>query len=295
MWIKPVVLVAFLLSLFILSVNGDRTIGFSQGFAANAKNDVFVLGIFPRRNTKVTINLFQPLANYLSKKLGKRVVINTSRNFASFWKGVMENRYDLVHYNQYHYVISHEKSQYSVIAKNEEFGEDTIAGSILVRKDSGIKNIRDLKGKTISFGGGPKAMQSYITPLYYLRRAGIDEGDYGKYFAKNPPNAIMSVYFKQSDAAGSGDKVLDLPMVSEVIEKDELMFLVRGEQLPHLPWAVSPTVPDDLRFKIQTILTELNKSEEGKLVLERAKLTGINKAVDSEYDRHREIIDAVYH
>jgi len=294
MRVRPIVKVVVLSLLWVLTINEQSLIGFSSVQAANATKDALTLGIFPRRNTNVTVKLFNPLAEHLTKQLGKRVIIKTSRNFSTFWKEILNGRYDIVHYNQYHYITSRDKIGYKVIAKNEEFGEDTIAGSILVRKDSGIKKLSDLKGKTISFGGGSKAMQSYILPLFFLREAGLTEQDYGSIFAKNPPNAIMSVYFRQADAAGSGDKVLDLPMVTEIIHKDELRFLVRGEQLPHLPWAVSPKIGRTMRLKIQDTLTSLAKTPQGQRVLNHAKLTGINRATDAEYDKHREIIKSVF-
>ncbi|MGD8639645.1 MAG: PhnD/SsuA/transferrin family substrate-binding protein [Gammaproteobacteria bacterium] len=166
------------------------------------------MGVFPRRNAKVTMKLFNPIAKYLSRKLGREVELVISKDFESFWEGVTEQRYDLVHYNQYHYLESHKKYGYQVIAKNEEFGSSRISGVITIRVDSGIRSVLDLKGKKIVFGGGPKAMMSYIVPTYLLREGGLRAGDYEEAFARNPPNAILSAYFRQSAAAGAGRPML---------------------------------------------------------------------------------------
>ncbi len=253
-----------------------------------------VMGIFPRRNATITIKLFKPMAQYIGKQLGQKIKLVTSKNFETFWLGIENRQYDIVHYNQYHYVVSHSGQGYQVILKNNEFGKSTIAGSLIVRVDSGINTVKDLKGKKIVFGGGPKAMQSYIVTTFLLRNAGLNAGDYTEGFAKNPPNAIFSSYYKQSDAAGAGDKVLNLSMVKKRIDVNQLKYLVHGEQLPHLPWAVNRDMNPELKLKIQTIMSNLSQSNDGKNILKNAHLTGIEIAKDNEYDQHRAIIHSVY-
>jgi phosphonate transport system substrate-binding protein len=172
---------------------------------------------------------------------------------------------------------------------NEEFGRANIAGAIAVRVDSGIGSVRDLKGTKIVFGGGPKAMMSYIVPTYILRRAGLKAGDYQEEFAKSPPNAILSTYFKQSNAAGVGDIVLQLPSVKSICNTGKLKELAVSESLAHLPWSVRGDMPAKLKAKIQAILTNMHKTAKGKSILEHAGLTNLVMARDPDYDRHREI------
>ena len=152
------------------------------------------MGVFPRRPVAKTYKSFKPLAEKLSKALGEPVKLVVAKNFKEFWKGAQSGKYDIVHYNQYHYLLSHKAKGYKVIDVNEEFGSDRIAGSIIVRKDSGINAINDLKGKTILFGGGKKAMGSYIAPTSILIKAGLVAGkDYTVKFSKNPPEKIIQI------------------------------------------------------------------------------------------------------
>lgn len=257
-------------------------------------DNALVLGIFPRRNAAVTIKLFRPMAEYLSAELQRDVQIKTNKNFNIFWDELKAEKFDIVHFNQYHYVVARKEFGYEVILKNEEQNQATIAGSVLVRKDSGLKTIADLKGRKIVFGGGPKAMQSYIVATYLLRQGGLQAGDYVEEFAKNPPNAIMSAYYHQADAAGSGDGVLMLPVVRQKIDINQMHFLVRGEQLPHLPWAIRKDLPWELRLQIQRLLIDLKNHDKGRAILKKARLTGLRLATDPEYNPHREIIHAVY-
>ena len=83
-----------------------------------------VMGVFPRRNATTTIKLFTPVTEYLSEKLGREVQLETAKDFRSFWQKVLLQRYDIVHFNQYHYIKTHDKKIYRAILQNEEFGKN---------------------------------------------------------------------------------------------------------------------------------------------------------------------------
>ena len=261
---------------------------------AHAKESPLRLGIFPRRNIKITYKLFAPMARYLSQQLGQEVVLETTKSFPEFWRNVQQRRYDIVHFNQYHYILSHQSYGYDVVAANKELNSSTIAGSLIVRKDSGINQVSDLKGKTILFGGGRRAMQSYISATWLLRKGGLQVGDYIEKFAVNPPNTIISTFFKRADASGSGDAVMRLDNVRKRIDISQLKFLAKTEQMVHLPWAVRNDLPVELKLKIQTVLTKLSSTSEGKKVLSSANLDGLLAVVDSDFNKHRKIITDVY-
>jgi len=253
-----------------------------------------ILGIFPRRNVKLTYNLFSPMTKYLSEQLGQEVKIETAKSFKQFWANVKQRRYDIVHFNQYHYIVSHDAYNYDVIAVNKELGEAKISGSLIVRKDSGINNILDLKGKTILFGGGKRAMQSYISATWLLRKGGLKEGDYIEKFAINPPNTIISTFFKRADGSGSGDAVMKLDNVRNRIDISQLKFLAKTKPMVHLPWALKRELPNELKLKIQNLLENLHNNSEGIKVLKAANLDALVPVKDSDFDGHREIITDVY-
>jgi phosphonate transport system substrate-binding protein len=256
-----------------------------------AADDPLIMGVFPRRNAAETTKLFTPMADYLGEQLGRKVNLVTARDFDSFWQGVTEQRYDVVHYNQYHYIRS--AQNYQVIAHIEEFGKSTISGVIYARKDSGITALAQLRGRTVLFGGGEDAMISYIANRYLLLQAGLKKDDFKSLFAVNPPNSVLALHRRQSDAAGAGDGVLELPQVRKAINPDELIVLAVSAPLLQLPVAVKRTMPAKQRASVQSILVNLKNSEAGKRVLNSAVLTGMGTAVDKDYDPHRQIVRAV--
>jgi phosphonate transport system substrate-binding protein len=256
-----------------------------------AADDSLIMGVFPRLTATDTTKRYAPLANYLSERLGRKVTLVTSRDFPSFWSGIDEQRYEIVLFNQYHYIRS--AKTYQVIAHNKEFGKSTIAGVLYVRKDSGITDLTQLRGRTVLFGGGEDAMIGYIAPVYMMLQAGLKREEFRSQFAVNPLNSVIGVYRKQADAAGSGDMVVGQSAVANAINFDELTALAVSEQLLHLPWAVKRTMPVQLRESIRSILIDLENNDAGKEVLKAAVLTGIGKADDKDYEPHRRMVRAV--
>ena len=249
---------------------------------ADDETKVLTIGIFPRRNTEVTAKIFTPLASYLSEKLKIKVKLETASDFATFWQRVSQKRYDLVHYNQYHYIRSHAEFGYQVILKNEEFGHDRIAAAILVRKDNDIKTLSDLKGKIIVFGGGKKAMISYIATTNLLRRAGLNQGDYFEQFSLTPPKAVIATYYRQAAAAGASNYVLELPRLQKEIDTTKMVYLAKSDSYAHLPWATSNKVSPKLQGQLQFLLSDLKSHAAGKKILTQARLTDLKIARDEE-------------
>jgi len=254
--------------------------------------DKLTLGIFPRLKATETVTTYQPLATYLSERLGQPVVLVTSKDFDAFWQGVKAQRYDIVHYNQYHYI--HSAHNYRVIAHQQEFGRQAVAGALFVRTDSGITDLKQLRGKTIIFGGGRDAMMSYIAPRYLLMQAGLGENQFKTEFAVNPPNALLALYHRQADAAGGGDILIDLPAVKNAIDAGQIKLLAATEPLLFLPWAVKRSMPAKLADEIQTLLVGLPDNDIGRKVLQSAKVTGMGSATDKDYDAHRRMTKAVF-
>lgn len=254
-----------------------------------------VLGVFPRYAMTSTLTMFAPLADELTRTLGREVRLETARDFETFWHHVAQNRYDIVHYNQYHYIKAHRLLGHRAIARNEEAHESTVVSGIVVRQDSGIDALAALKGKTVMFGRGRHAMQGYIVPAYLLRKAGLRASDYDEQFARTPCDAVIAVYRQQAVAGAAPLACLDDNLA---VDASELKLLAVGEPLARSPWAVAPSISPALARRIAIALTRLHADASGRAILAGARLSGIVPAQDADYAYARiltaEVLDEHY-
>lgn len=286
-------MIKLFISILLLSFSSALLAQSQHLLASTNEANTLVIGIFPRRDPALTVHLFKPLINYLEQQTGYKFILETSPDFESFGQSLQQRRYDLVHFNQYHYVKSHDSLHYDVLVQNEEFGEKTIRGGIYVRKDSGIDSLQQLRGKSILFGGGKEAMMSYIVPRYLLAKAGLKPADFQELYALNPPNSILATYTRQVVASGAGDMAIRLPIVTSKIDTSSLKALALSEEMAHLPWAVKRELPEALKAKLKDYLLNLKNTQPGLKILQAAKLSALNPATDSDYNLHREVISAV--
>ncbi len=243
------------------------------------------MGIFPRYSVSQTERMFRPIADYLSTQLGRPVRLYTTPDFPSFWTLVNQGRFDLVHYNQYHYLKAHKRFGHRAILRNEENGQDRIHSVIAVRADSAFHSIADLHGAKILFGGGRGAMMSYIVARHILQQAGLQPEDYLASFSKTPVGAVREMFYGQGDAVGIGHTMLEAGgMPWEELGLAPPRILLRSKPLPLHPWAVSAQVDRKLAGEIKKALLGLNHSREGRQLLRQARLTGLRPASDSDYD-----------
>ncbi len=261
--------------------------------ADSVNADPLRIGIFPRYPAEETRSMFRPLADYLAQRLDVAVELETPADYPAFWSGVEERRFDLVHYNQYHYVRAHRELGHQLVAANEEHARNNLRATVYVHRDSPYHTLSDLKGQKILFGGGPKAMVSYILATDLLRQHGLQNGDYLENFAQNPIKAVLALYYRQSDAAVAGDVALEQPSLRSRLAPAALRVLAQSMPIAHLPWAVDGRIGDTQRSAIQRALLELNQSEGGRRILAGMQLTAIRQVDDRQYDSVREVIRRV--
>lgn len=254
-----------------------------------AADEALVLGVLPRRNVTETINMFRPIARELEKATGRRIEVKAARDFPAFAREINALRYDLVHLNPFQYIETKQRHGYDAIAMNEERGKASVRGAIVVRKDSGIVTLAQLKNKRIAFGGDRKAVVSYVIPTALLRQAGLKAGDYTEIFTRNPMNAVIVAYIGEADASGA-NSLATQPGFVVGVDATKIRILAQSEPLPHLPWAVSSRLSPDLKARIQGALIGMRNSDAGRRALASAQLTGLAPANDRDYDAHRRLL-----
>lgn len=259
-----------------------------------AADDELVIGVFPRRPALETQQMFTPLSHHLGEQLGMPTRLVTPPDFPSFWRALQAGEFDLVHFNQYHYVRSQKELGYRAIVTNEEQGRGTTQSALWVRKDSGINKPEDLKHRKIIFGGGHKAMVSYIMATDLLRKEGLKDSDYISQFTINPIHAMKAVFHRQGAAAGLNYNADKQEGLRKKVNFDEMERLLVSEPVAHHPWALNPKVSDALGQRIRDILVNIKDIDGGDEILHKAGLTGLLPASDKDYEPHRVIIFNVH-
>lgn len=249
--------------------------------------DRIILGVVPFQSPSKTAEMFMPLADYLTEKTGIKVEFAVARDFKVYQERLEKGEYDITFSNPFQYVVARSKAGYTAFAK---VAKEPFTGIILVRKDSGIKKIEDLKDKAIAFAY-PTAWAAAVQTRKWLEQK--YKIDYYKnmkpVFVGSHDSAILAVFTRMVDAAGAIPH--EFETMDEHVKND---LVVIGETPPHpqMPFAYHPRVNSIAVLKIKNALLALDKTTpEGRKVLEALGRDSFEAANDKEYDVVRKLAD----
>ncbi len=192
------------------------------------------------------------------------------------------------------YVLAADRGVAEAALVSVRFGSPTYNGQIIVRADSGIRKVSDLKGRT--FGRpDPLSTSGWIIPMLTMRAAGIDpERDLKEVVdAGSHDSVVAAVYNGDVDA---GATYID---ARTRIEKDhpdvmeKVVVIEVTEDIPNDGVQFATSIPQELRDKIVNALLKIAETEEGKEALDKAyQWAGLEKHDDTFYDPFRQVLQA---
>lgn len=241
----------------------------------------YVFAIHPLHNPVRLFEVYGPLIDYLNRNIpDAKFRLEASRNYEEFEKKLYARKLDFALPNPYQ-TLNSLGHGYHVIAK---MGDDyKFTGVILVRRDSGIKKITDLKGKKVSYPART-ALAATMMPQYYFQTHGLDVNrDIENLYVGSQESSIMNVYLGQV-AAG-----VTWPLPWEAFQKEhpdkarELELKWETESLINNGVVARDDVPRELAQRVAHLLDTLHTTEEGRAMLARMPLSRFELADDQRY------------
>lgn len=241
----------------------------------------YIVGIHPLHNPKRLFEVYGPIVDTLNATIpGAHFRLEASRNYEEFDKKLYGKHFDLAMPNPYQTVRAI-KLGYRVFGKMGD--DEDFRGIILVRKDSGIHAVADLKGKKVAYPA-LTALAATMMPQYYLHTHGIDVNrDIENLYVGSQESSIMNVFLGEV-AAGATWPVPWKAFVKEHPDQAaQLEVKWQTEALLNNGWVAREDVPLDVVGKVANTLFELNASERGRQILERLPISKFEPASNSTY------------
>ena len=225
----------------------------------------------------------KPLAQYLSKRLNRPVSMKLSPNMGAAIKEVADKKVDLAYLTPVAYLKAHERGGAKLVAKTVTNGKASFQLMIVVKEDSPIKTVEDLKGKRFAFGDKRALLQRAA-----VVGTGIKMEDFSEYkFIGHYDNIARAVMNGDFDAG-----ILKDTMAFQWKGKG-LRILASSPDLPPYNIAASGDIDDKTLAELQKAFLELDpKNPEHMEVIKAVdkKYDGFAATSDAEYDIVRKLI-----
>ena len=250
-------------------------------FAADNKGLIF--GSVAMDIPAVMHERLTPLTNYLSKTLNRTVSLKLSPNMGVAIKEAAEGNVDLAYLTPVAYLKAHAKGDVQLVAKTVTKGKASFKLMIVVKENSPIKTVEDLKGKSFAFGDKRALLQRAA-----VVGSGIKMEDLGEYrFIGHYDNIVRSVMRNDFDAGILKDTM------AYKWEGKGIRILYETPDLPPYNIAASKNVDAKTLAKIKKAFLDLDGNNPKHLPIIKAvdkKYNGFAATSDAEYDVVRKLI-----
>ncbi|MGH1704370.1 phosphate/phosphite/phosphonate ABC transporter substrate-binding protein [Enterococcus gallinarum] len=270
----------------------------------DAAKEKLVVQFVPTNNDGTMEAKAKPFAEYLSKKLDRQVDVTLATDYSTIVEAMASGQVDIGIMPPAAYVQAKDMDAAEAILTSQlgdydqETGlpldgqlTNTFKGEILVRADSGLNELTDLKGKKIATLS-PNSASGYIYPVAEMKDAGVDPTTEATLTTVNDiPSEITAVLNGQMDAAfvfeGARNVFASSFADNDLFKELKVLYLTEGD-IPNDAIAVQPKMDDALKKEIKDVFLNMKDDEEGAEAMSLWGHQGYEEAADSAYDTIRE-------
>ncbi len=216
---------------------------------------VIYFGIIPRYNPMIMYHSYQPMMDYLTQNTRYRFELKLSRDYTETVQLLQTGETPVASLGGVTCIEAQEAFGVLPILKplNEE-GRPFYTSIIIVGKDSPIRTVQDLRGKSFAFSSHHSTSGNLI-PRYLLFREGISLFDFSSYVNFDSHDAVAKAVLKGRVDAGAVKDV-----VAFRYKEYGLRFLAVSEPIPAVPIVIRTDAPPDLVESIKAALLAINPS-----------------------------------
>ena len=230
----------FIASLFLAS--------FATVIAAQTQKPLeFGVGLFQPDKEKNDAT-YQPLADFLAKKLGRAVRLRTVDTWEGLAKSLASGETDLALMGPWGYVLANHNAGAEVVSTILYQGKPEYFAIMVTHPKSGINSIDDLKGKTFAFGD-KGSTSGYLIPSHEFFKRGIEPDKFFSRVINTKHQAIETQITRgELDAGADYNRNRDAMIEQRLIKASDSKIFWTSAPLPNDAFAVSAALAKDKAF-----------------------------------------------
>lgn len=276
----------FLLILFFTIVTS-----FSYSSQAAAETDSITIGLLPEMNVFKQRQRFKPLAAYLSDNLGIQVKLIIISRYGNIIQRLKEQQIDAAFLGSFTGALAISQLGVEPLARPINMdGTSTYFGHIFARKDSSIKSVADMRGKSLALVERATTA-GYIFPLAWFKNNGVEDiaSFFSEhYFAGSHDATIDAVLKGQADVGAGKNTIYDRVRAANPRIDKELVILASSPRVPSNGLCVRPGMDKQYKTKLKELLLNLHHDPKGLEVLEKL---GAKRFVDTGREDYQPVLD----
>jgi phosphonate transport system substrate-binding protein len=245
------------------------------------------IGLIPEQDIFSQKQRYEPIAKYLSERIHANVELVVLSRYGNIIENFVSNRLDGAFFGSFTGALAHRKLHVEAVARPEyPDGTSTYHGLLLVRKDSEITGVEDMRGKRFAFVD-KATTAGYLLPLYYFKTHGIDDPDTllkETYFAGTHEGVIHDVLDRKAEIGAAKNTMFSALANSDPRISEELSILTRSPDVPENALCVRANLDESLKNNLRIALLSMHEDKGGKEVLRNFGAARFIDTTEADYN-----------
>lgn len=202
---------------------------------------------------------YKPVFNGITKNYGIHFDVKAGNSYAAVVEGLCNNQADIAWLGASTYGEANNKCGVDLLAVDVKKGEASYYSGIFTRKGSGIKSIKDLKGKSMAFGS-THSTSSFNFPVAMLIAGGVDPAkDLNKIIIAGSHSASLAALAEgKVDAAAASYNSFGKAVKKGAIDPAKFEPLAKSQPIPNPPMAMNKGLSSKLKKKLRMAFNNIH-------------------------------------
>lgn len=256
-----------------------------KAFVAPAGLSRLRLGLVPYMSEETMRATHSKLIAHLGKELGVEIELIVGKSYDDLGDQLARRELDLAELSPYVYVRTKEKLKLKPLVMAIADGSDTAAGYIVVRRDSALKTLLDLKGRSFGYVD-PASATGYLLPRQLLREHGftLDSDFVRAEMMGNHEAALLAVFEGRVDAAATYQGAFNALRRSKGIDPLSFRVIAKTPRSPRDLYVARDDVAPGVGEAVTRLLLDVStRTPLGRELLSPMAINGYVRADDRAY------------
>src|SRR6059036_761898 len=231
----------------------------------------------------------------LGRLVGASVRVTVASDYAAVVEALRNRTADLAFVHPVGYVLASREAKATIMVRNLWHGKSSFTSRIYVRKESGLKTLEDLRGKTMAFID-PASSSGYTYPMVLLIQRGLVKD-------RDPKTFFREVLFAGAHDAGMRallnghvDALASFDMareqyLSDPAERERIIYIAETPEIPEAGIAARAGLDPATFAKVRDALLQIRAPAYAALLRRLYEIDGFAPADDRDYDPVRAAVE----
>ena len=231
----------------------------------------------------------------LGKLVGVPIRVTVASDYAAVVEALRNRTADLAFVHPAGYVLANREAKAMIVAKDQWHGNTSYTSRIYVRKESGLKTLEELRGKTIAFVD-PSSTSGYVYPMVMLIEKGLVQNKDPKTFFKefvfsgSHDAGLQALLNGHVDAFASFDQARE-QYLKDPAEREKLIYIAESAPIPEGGICARDGLDPALVAKVRAALLSMKGPTYAPVLKALYDIDGFEPAEDREYEPVRAAMD----